>query len=31
VTLEDEFGRDLTDIINSRREPMIDPKNDPWA
>jgi antitoxin (DNA-binding transcriptional repressor) of toxin-antitoxin stability system len=31
VTLDDEFGRDLTDIINSRREPMIDPKNDPWA
>ena len=31
VTLDDEFGRDLTNIINSRREPMIDPKNDPWA
>jgi hypothetical protein len=31
VTLDDELGRDLTDIINSRREPMIDPKNDPWA
>jgi antitoxin (DNA-binding transcriptional repressor) of toxin-antitoxin stability system len=31
VTLDDEFGRDLTDIINSRREPMFDPKNDPWA
>ena len=31
VTLDDDFGRDLTDIINSRREPMIDPKNDPWA
>ena len=31
VTLEGEFGRDLTDIVNSNRGPMIDPKNDPWA
>jgi antitoxin (DNA-binding transcriptional repressor) of toxin-antitoxin stability system len=31
VTLDDEFGRDLTDIINSRREPLFNPDNDPWA
>ena len=31
VTLDDEFGRDLTEFIESHREPMIDPLNDPWA
>jgi prevent-host-death family protein len=31
VTLDDEFGRDLEEIINSHREPLIDPLNDPWA
>jgi antitoxin (DNA-binding transcriptional repressor) of toxin-antitoxin stability system len=31
VTLDDQFGKDLTDIINSHREPLIDPLNDPWA
>ena len=31
VTLDDEFGRDLNDVINSHLEPLIDPLNDPWA
>jgi len=31
VTLDDEFGRDLEDVINSHREPMFGPDYDPWA
>ena len=31
VRLDDEFGRDLTDVINSHREPMFGPDYDPWA
>ena len=31
VTLDDEFGRDLTEIINLHREPMFGPDYDPWA
>lgn len=31
VTLDGEFEKDLTDAINSHREPLIDPLNDPWA
>ena len=31
VTLDDEFGSDLLEVINSHREPLIDPNNDPWA
>jgi antitoxin (DNA-binding transcriptional repressor) of toxin-antitoxin stability system len=31
VTLDDEFGRDLEEIINLHREPMFGPDYDPWA
>jgi len=31
ATLDDQFGKDLEDVINLHREPLIDPKNDPWA
>lgn len=31
VTLDGEFEKDLTDAINSHREPLFDPLNDPWT
>jgi len=31
VLLDDEFGRDLTGVINSHREPMYGPDYDPWV
>ena len=31
VTLDNEFGNDLTDVINQHREVLSDPNNDPWA
>jgi hypothetical protein len=30
VALDDEFGQDLNEIIESHREPLINPLNDPW-
>jgi antitoxin (DNA-binding transcriptional repressor) of toxin-antitoxin stability system len=31
VTLDGGFEDDLNAAINSHREPLIDPNNDPWA
>lgn len=31
VTLDGKFGEDLLAAIESHQEPLIDPKNDPWA
>jgi len=31
ATLDGEFEKDLNAIIESHIEPLIDPKNDPWA
>jgi len=31
VTLDDEFGRDLEEIINLHREPRFGPDSDPWV
>jgi antitoxin (DNA-binding transcriptional repressor) of toxin-antitoxin stability system len=31
VTLDGGFEHDLNAVIESHREPLIDPMNDPWA
>ena len=31
ATLDGEFEKDLLAVIESHREPLIDPDNDPWA